>query len=62
MKFNRNQNTTNITNFTETDYISIVNVLYGLNSIDKITFKDNNKYNLSKDNVIINDIINDFSS
>jgi len=55
MKFNRNQNTTNITNFTETDYISIVNVLYGLNSIDKITFKDNNKYNLSKDNVIIND-------
>ena len=56
MKFNRNHdNTTKITNFTETDYISIVNVLYGLNSIDKITFKDNNKYNLSKDNVIIND-------
>lgn len=56
MKFNRNQNnTTKITNFTETDYISIVNVLYGLNSIDKISFKDNNKYNLSKDNVIIND-------
>ena len=55
MKFNRNQNITNITNFTETDYISIVNVLYGLNSIDKITFKDNNKYNLSKDNVIMHD-------
>ena len=56
MKFNQStNNTTKITNFTETDYISIVNVLYGLNCIDKISFKDNNKYNLSKDNVIIND-------
>tara|TARA_R100000541_G_scaffold50502_1_gene57709 strand:- start:294 stop:464 length:171 start_codon:yes stop_codon:yes gene_type:complete len=54
MKFNQSINpTTEITDFTQTDYLSIINVLYGLNSIDNITFKDNNKYNLSKDNVII---------
>ena len=57
MKFNQSPKsttkTTEITDFTETDYISIINVLYGLECFDKLTFKDNNKYNLSKDNVIL---------
>ena len=43
----------NITEYTETDYYNIIQLLYGYNV--SLTFKDNNKYNLTKDNVIIND-------
>jgi len=45
----------NITEYTEKDYNNIIQLLYGYNV--SLTFKDNNKYNLTKDNVIINDII-----
>ena len=51
MKFNQLSNLTKITNFTEKDYISIINILYGLDC--RLTFKDNNKYNLSKNNVVV---------
>ena len=43
----------NITEYTETDYYNIIQLLYGYNV--SLTFKDKNKYNLTKDNVIIND-------
>ena len=36
-------------------YENLLNILYGFNNIHKITYKDNNKYNLSKDNVILNE-------
>lgn len=45
---------TTIKDFTDNDYINILNILYGLDSINRITFKDNNKYNLSKENIIMN--------
>ena len=35
-------------------YENLLNILYGFNNRHRITFKDNDKYNLSKDNVIIN--------
>ena len=34
-------------------YENLLNILYGFNNRHRITFKDNNKYNLSKENVII---------
>ena len=40
---------TTIHEITETDYQNIVNLIYGLNAT--LTFKDNNKYNLSSENV-----------
>lgn len=43
-----------LTETNTTDYQNLINVLYGLNT--SLTFKDKNKYNLSKENVIVNEI------
>ena len=43
-----------LTETNSNDYTNLINILYGLNTT--LSFKDNNKYNLSKDNVIVNDI------
>ena len=53
MKYQIKDNKIIITETKMTDYQNLINVLYGLNT--SLSFKDNNKYNLSKDNVIIND-------
>ncbi len=45
---------TTIHEITDTDYQNIINLLYGLNAV--LRFKDNNKYNLSRDNIIINSV------
>ena len=45
---------TTIHEITETDYQNIINLIYGLNAI--LTFKDNNKYNLSSENVIVKSV------
>jgi hypothetical protein len=42
-----------LTETNSNDYTNLINILYGLNT--SLSFKDNNKYNLSKDNVIVND-------
>ena len=42
---------TTIKETTDADYQNIINILYGLNAT--LTFKDNNKYNLSSENVIV---------
>ena len=37
----------------EEAYLKVINVLFGVNSITQLKFKDENKFNLKKDNVII---------
>jgi hypothetical protein len=34
-------------------YDNLLNILYGTNNRDNILFKDNNPYNLNKDNIIL---------
>ena len=45
---------TTIKETTDADYQNIINILYGLNAT--LTFKDNNKYNLSSENVIVSSV------
>ena len=45
---------TTIKETTDADYQNIINILYGLNAV--LHFKDNNKYNLSRDNIIISSV------
>jgi hypothetical protein len=37
-------------------YDNLLNILFGFNNKHRIHFKDNDKYNLSNDNVIFKDI------
>ena len=37
----------------EEAYFKVVHLLFGVNSITQLKFKDENKFNLKKDNVII---------
>ncbi len=53
MIFSKSKDNIKITEYNENDYIKLINLLYGLDSIKYMKFKDNNKYNLQKDNVII---------
>jgi len=51
MKYQIKENDLIIKNIHNQRYNELVQLLYGLNP--KLHFKDNNKYNLKKDNVII---------
>jgi hypothetical protein len=51
MILNLNNDNLKITEYNENDYNNIIKLLYGLNV--SLKFKDNNKYNLKKDNVIV---------
>ena len=55
MIFSKSKDNIKITEYNENDYIKLVNLLYGLDSIKYIKFKDNNRLNLQKNNVIIED-------
>ena len=51
MKYQIKQDNIVIQNLQRDKYNELVQMLYGLNT--KLHFKDNNKYNLKKDNVIV---------
>jgi len=37
----------------EEAYLKVINVLFGVSSITQLKFKDRNKFNLNKENVVV---------
>jgi len=43
----------NDNNEASKEYLRILNLIYGIKSLHEVKFKDNNIFNLKKDNIII---------